>query len=374
MIRRLAPFLAALVLLALVPATAAAGTTEFPPGYEAYHTYDEMVADITAMAAAHPDIVALSVIGHSYEGRALYAVKISDNVNTDENEPEVVFTGLTHAREHMGLEQVLALMHWLVDDYGQPGNQRTDAIVNSTEIWVLPEMNPDGAEFDISGGHFHEWRKNRQPNPGSPYIGTDLARNYPFMWGCCGGSGKNPSSMYYRGAAPMSAPEARAERDFIKSRVVDGKQQIRLLISFHSHARRILYPYGYTQDPVPPTMTLKDHQMLVALSNGMAARNGYSVMQGSHWYITSGGGGDWMYHKYRILPFTIELPPGVGAPNGYLTSDHIGPVTEHNREALLWFLEQAGCPSAAIGDPCRPASTIAPSPSPMPSSGGFVAE
>ena len=77
-----------------------------------------MVADIQAVEAAHPDIVHVFSIGKSYQGRDIWAAKISDNVATDEAEPEVLFDALHHAREHLTIEQALYLLHLLADDYG----------------------------------------------------------------------------------------------------------------------------------------------------------------------------------------------------------------------------------------------------------------
>jgi len=72
-----------LPLGAATPATAAAA--DFPAGDTGYHTYAEMVADVAATAAAHPDIVQRISIGKSYQGRTIWAVKISHNVTIDEN-------------------------------------------------------------------------------------------------------------------------------------------------------------------------------------------------------------------------------------------------------------------------------------------------
>ena len=63
-------------------------------------------------------------------------------------------------------------------------------------------VNPDGAEYDISGGQFHNWRRNRQPIPGSNSIGIDLNRNWGYMWGCCHGSSGKPGTTTYRGPSP----------------------------------------------------------------------------------------------------------------------------------------------------------------------------
>jgi hypothetical protein len=62
-------------------------------------------------------------IGYSYQGRALWMMKISDNVDTDEDEPEFFVNALIHAREPMGLEATLRFMSYLLDNYG------TDSLV-----------------------------------------------------------------------------------------------------------------------------------------------------------------------------------------------------------------------------------------------------
>ena len=87
-----------------------------------------MVAVLQDAEADHPDIVQMLSIGQSHLGREMWAVKVSDNVATDESEPEVLFDSLHHAREHLSLEQNLALLRWLTDDYGT--NAQITSIVN----------------------------------------------------------------------------------------------------------------------------------------------------------------------------------------------------------------------------------------------------
>ena len=187
-------------LATLIGAVPALGmpADEFPAGYTGYHTYDEMMADINSVIAAHPNIVSKQSIGQSYEGRTIWVIKISDNVSVDQNEPEVLMESLHHAREHLVVEQALELIHLLADNYStNPSTdlqRRVSAIVNSTETWIVPMVNPDGAEYDISGGQFHNWRRNRQPVPGTNTIGIDLNRNWGYMWGCCGGSSGTPGN------------------------------------------------------------------------------------------------------------------------------------------------------------------------------------
>jgi len=333
-----------LPLAAAAPASAAAA--DFPAGKTGYHTYAEMVADVNAVVAAHPTIIQKLAIGHSYQGRTIWAVKISDNVAVDENEPEVLFDGLTHSDEHMGLEMTLHIMHWLVDGYGT--NTRITNIVNSREVWIILAVNPDGAEYDISGGHFHFWRKNRQPNSGTTAIGTDLNRNFGYRWGGGGRTSTNPFAITYRGPFAFSAPETRNVRDFLASRVVNGRQQIRTAITFHEAGRLVMWPYGYTYANVPADMTVQDHDALAIIGKHMAATNGYRPEQASDLYITSGTTRDYEYGMYRIFAYTFEMSV-VDYPDDSL----IPAETGRNKEAVLYLIERASCPLAVLGAATR---------------------
>ncbi len=243
--------------------TSAAVPADFPSYDSGYHTYAEMVTEIKAAQAAHPDIVQVRSIGKSYQGRDIWVAKVSDNVATDENEPEVMFDSMHHAREHLSLEQDLALLRWLTDGYGT--DSRITNIVNTREIWIVFMVNPDGAEYDLTGSPFRSWRKNRQPNAGTTAIGTDVNRNYGYHWACCGGSSSSKSSPTYHGSAAFSTPEARVIRDFMASRRINGRQQIRTAITFHTAGQQILWPYGYTKTDIPGDMNAEDHAALVAL-------------------------------------------------------------------------------------------------------------
>ena len=335
-----------LTLAATMPTATAAAEPEFPNGATGYHTYPEMAAEVSQAATEHPDIVQRFSIGRSYEDRALWAVKISDNVATDEAEPEVLFDGLHHGDEHMSLEMTLAILGWLTDGY-VANDPRVRSLVDGREIFIVFAVNPDGATHDIAGsGTYRNWRKNRQPSPGSSALGTDLNRNYPHRWACCGGSSGTPSSSRYRGPAALSAPEARALSDFVKGRVVNGRQQIRAAISFHTTGRLVMYPYGYTTTNVPPDMTRDDHEAFVAMARRFAATNGYRPIQASDLYISSGTSRDWLYGTYRLFAFTFEMSPD-DAP--FPADAKIDDETGRNRAAVLDLIQLADCPFATIG-------------------------
>ena len=348
---RLGAGLLGLALLAPIAAAAPARAVaaDFPAGKTGYHTYAEMVADIDAVALAHPAIVEKVAIGHSYHGRTIWAVKISDNVTVDENEPEVLFDGLTHADEHMGLEMTLRIMHWLADGYGS--DIRITNIVNTHEIWIILAVNPDGAEYDISGGRFHFWRKNRQPNAGTTAIGTDVNRNFGYHWGIAEGrTSRNPAAGTYMGPKAFSTPEARNVRDFLASRVINGRQQIRAAITFHESGRLVMWPYGYTYADVPADMTTDDHSALAIIGKHMAATSGYHPEQASDLYLTSGTTRDYEYGAYRIFAYTFELSI-VDYPDDSLIPSETG----RNKEAVLYLIERSWCPLSVLGASVRTA-------------------
>ena len=274
---------------------------------------------------------------------------MSDNVADDEAEPEVLLDGSHHAREHITVEQTLDTLDFLADGYGS--DQRVTDAVDSREIWIVFDLNPDGAQYDLGGDPYRAWRKNRQPTPGSSKVGTDLNRNYDYRWGCCGGSSGKPGSLTYRGWKPFSAPETRALRDFVNSRVLGGWQQIRTHITFHSNGKLILWPYGYTRKNVPGDMSSGDHAAFVAMGKKMASLNGYTAQQSSELYITDGDQIDWLYGRHRIFSYTFELYP----TEHYRISDFYPPdeilarETARNRTAILYLIEQADCPWRAAG-------------------------
>ncbi len=221
---------------------------DFPSADSKYHKHTEMNTEIDQRLAAYPSIMSKRVIGKSYQGRDVVAIKVSDNVATDENKPEVLLTFHQHAREHLTVEMALYLLRELGAGYGS--DSRVTDMVNNREIWIVPDLNPDGGEYDIATGSYRSWRKNRQPNFGSSYVGTDLNRNWNYKWGCCGGSSGSTSSETYRGASAESAPEVKVVADFVRGRVVGGKQQIKAGSTSTRTANSCCGPSG-TPRPTP---------------------------------------------------------------------------------------------------------------------------
>ncbi|GGS25623.1 M14 family metallopeptidase [Streptomyces griseoviridis] len=321
---------------------------DFPSADSRYHNYAEMNAEIDARIAAYPGIMSKRVIGKSYQGRDIVAVKISDNVAADENEPEVLFTHHQHAREHLTVEMALYLIRELGAGYGS--DSRVTSMVNGREIWIVPDLNPDGGEYDIATGSYRSWRKNRQPNSGSTAVGTDLNRNWAYRWGCCGGSSGSASSETYRGSAGESAPEVKVVADFVRSRVVGGVQQIKAGIDFHTYSELVLWPFGYTTADTTTGMTADDRNAFAAIGQKMAASNGYTAEQSSDLYITDGSIDDWLWGNQKIFGYTFEMYPASSSGGGFYPPDEvIERETSRNRDAVLQLLENADCMYRSIG-------------------------
>ena len=133
-------------------------------------------------------------------------------------------------------------------------------------------------------------------------------------------------------------------RDFLASRVVDGRQQIRAAISFHEYGRLVMWSYGYTKKNVPADMTATDQAVMARIGRVMAATNGYRPEQASDLYITSGNTHDYEYGVYRIMAYTFEL-----SIKDYPDDSKIRSETGRNKAAVLYLMEHAGCPYSVLG-------------------------
>lgn len=316
---------------------------DFPVEDADYHNYEEVVIELNRIASTHINIAQMVNIGQSVEGRNIYALKVSDNVTTDEDEPEVLYVSLHHAREHLSTEMGLYLAHYLADNYGSLAGPTN--LVNERELWIIPMLNPDGSEYDVSGGYYYWWRKNRRLVSLDVY-GVDLNRNYDYHWGQTGSSG-DPSVETYRGPSPFSELETQAMRDFM-----NAHPDLRTLISFHTYGELIMYPYAYTYEDVPSDMSQNDHDVFVAMAQAMAATNGYTPQQTSDLYLVSGELTDWAYGRHGIFGFTFEMYPGssdAGWQPFYPPDEIIPAQTARNREACEYLAAVADNPYKIIG-------------------------
>jgi hypothetical protein len=137
-------------------------------------------------------------------------------------------------------------------------------------------------------------------------------------------------------------------RDFLASRVVGGRQQIRTAITFHESGRLVMWPYGYTLKDIPRDMTVQDHTALAAIGRAMARTNGYRPEQASDLYVSSGTTRDYLYGVYRVFSYTFEM-----SIKDYPDDSMIASETGRNRESVLYLMERAACPLGVLGAAVR---------------------
>jgi hypothetical protein len=263
-----------------------------------YHTYSEVMVALDSMHAIYPSITTAKMdIGHSLEDSVIWAFKISDNPEVDEDEPEVFYNGLTHAREPIGMEVLLYFMWHLLDNYGT--DSLATYLVDNRELWFVPVVNPEGYcynEYTYPGGG-GMWRKNRR-NCGGGDWGVDLNRNYGYMWGYDDdGSSPYCEDETYRGSGPFSEPSTQAIRDF-----VNGRDFV-MCLDNHAHGMWLLYPWSYDRLYTP------DHNLFVAIAESMAVLNGH--IPGTCWetliYPVNGGSIDWEYAQAGVIAISPEI-------------------------------------------------------------------
>lgn len=192
-----------------VPPTYATPTNFTLGSMGGFYTYAEILWHMDNLATLFPTLVKAKTpisATNTIEGRPLYWMKISDNPNVDESEPEVLYNSAHHAREPGSVSQLIMYMYYLCENYST--NPEAQYLVNNSEMYFIPLVNPDGyvrnETTDPSGGGM--WRKNRRNNGGS--YGVDINRNYGYQW-AYDAIGSSPSgwSETYRGTAAFSEAE-----------------------------------------------------------------------------------------------------------------------------------------------------------------------
>lgn len=212
-----------------------------------YHDLAAIHSILVAKQTALPGICKIRNLSAEFgpsltvEGRAIEAMKISDNVLVDEDEPCILIACSHHAREITTPEEALDLIERLTAGYGV--NATLTNLINTHEIWIVPVVNPDGVNTVWTSNAL--WRKNRKPN-GDGTFGIDLNRNYPHLWAsACPGSTVT-SSETFRGVSAGSEIETQTIMNLSRAR------RFAKVVDFHSYGREVLL--SYVCSPIAPTV------------------------------------------------------------------------------------------------------------------------
>jgi carboxypeptidase T len=278
----------------------------FPQADSRYHDYKAAYSELQSIAAALSDYSSLYSIGKSAEGRDIWCLRLSKTAKSDAAAaaPGSVMIGGHHAREHLSVEIPLLFARWLADNKDKSD---VKAALDSRDIFIIPMLNPDGAEYDIQNGSYRYWRKTTRKLPGGE-MGVDLNRNYSYLWGQ-GGSSADPDDETYMGPSAFSEPETQALKQLF-----DTHANIATCNAYHSYGRVIYYPWSGASADIANAQDLAAHK---AIAKKMGEFTGYTPRKSSDAYISTGDMNDWSYDAHHVFSFTTELDPGNGGVGGF---------------------------------------------------------
>ena len=288
------------------------------------HHYAEYEQMLHELSVTHADIVELRTIGYSAgdESRPIYAMKITDNPSTEENEPELQLVGGIHGDEQISSYVMLSLANYLLDQYHN-SDDRIVRLVDGYEIHIIPVANPHG--------FVHDSRCNADD--------VDINRNFSWAW--------IPGETH--GAEAFDQPESTALME-------DAYEHTYVLsIGGHSGDECISFPWdyigttlslGYPSEYSVDTFTrsfLPAYPLLSGISEEYTRiihENGntnFRAIEGFDWYPAFGTMQDWMYGERGSLALTIEFhdAKGIRGVNSALYRD----VWLEQREAMLQLME-----------------------------------
>jgi len=217
-----------------------------------FYNLAELNAQLDDMVAKYPTLVKKSSIGNTLKGLPTYVIKISDNVDTDEDEPEILYTGMHHAREGMSMMNLIFYMRFLLENYAT--NPSIKEIIDNRELFFIPVSNVDGFNYNTTATNWNASRRMRRKNmqetttsnpnaDGSGGDGVDINRNYPTYWGLNYSNGNTASSATgsadaYRGTSAASEPETQNMMAFVNSR------QFKMAMNYHCYGNWWIRPEG----------------------------------------------------------------------------------------------------------------------------------
>ncbi|XP_030748149.1 carboxypeptidase D [Sitophilus oryzae] len=318
-----------------------------------YHNYDELTNLFRKLETENPEIVKLLSIGRSVKNRELWVLHINSNVqNRSLLTPMFKYVANMHGDESIGRQLMIYLAEYLVLNYGV--NDRVTRLINTTDIYLMPSMNPDGFENSQEG----------LCESKSAYVGRenehsiDLNRDFPDQF--------HPQ----RSGTIISdrQPETRAMITWILSRpfVLSG--------NLHGGAVVASYPYDDSlaggvcckESKSPDNNVFKELALTYAqlhplMKKGNACPNDNfpdGITNGAFWYEVTGGMQDFNYVKSNCFEVTFELSCCKYPPAKNLTIEWY-----YNKEALLTFMEAShwgvkGVVNNELGQPILDADII----------------
>jgi len=326
------------------------------PGYSCYRTVTQTIDDLEALAAAHPDLAEIQVIGSTWQQQQGSAdgddivVMILRNQASPHPQAPLVVMAAQHARELATAEIATRFAETLLQQQAVDPDIRW--LLDHRAIHIIAQLNPDGRRQVESGAAF--WRKNNNEtacpggNLSTSWPGIDLNRNSSFLWGNQSSSG-NPCSQVYRGTVASSEPETQSIQSYLASVFAAQRPATDLtspapddteglFISIHSFGELVLLPWeglGGTNNNNAP-----NHDQLTVLGRKFGFFTDYAV---GRWQLLGPAGGtttDFAYGEFGVAAYTFE----VGTTFQQSCSSFEQTIWPVNRDALIYAARAARRP------------------------------
>lgn len=296
-------------------ATLMADTLAEMANWDRYPTYEVYIEMMNKFATDYPDICKIINIDTTVNGRELLALKISDNVNTNEAEPEFFYTSTMHGDETTGFVLLLRLADSILSNYVVVKD--INNIVNNFEIYINPNANPDGT---YAGG-------NSTVSGATRYNANneDINRDFP-----------DPIN----GEVPPYEQETQAMMNFA------GQHHFVMSVNFHGGIEVVNYPWDVwtttVNAPADADWFIKTGTDYVNTArtinpNYMTSYNSTGVTEGGDWYVIYGGRQDYMNYWHHCKEVTMEI-----SDFKLLPTDSLHNFWNYNKQSLFDYIEEAG--------------------------------
>lgn len=279
-----------------------------------YPSYPQYVDFMTGFATQYPSLCRLDTVGYSLQGRLILTLKISDDVDNEEAEPQVLYTSSIHGDETTAYVLMLHLIDHLLLNYGT--DPELTELINTTEIFINPLANPDGTYHGGDNSVYGAIRYNAN------YI--DLNRNFPDPK-----AGPHPDGNEWQ--AETQAWMAYAEANHFT-----------MAANFHGGAEVFNYPWD-TWIKLPAD---DDWWQFVGREWADTVHKygppGYftfmnnGVTNGNAWYEITGGRQDYMNYWHQCREVTLEISDIKLLPVSQLL-----PHWDYNYRAFINYIKQS---------------------------------
>ncbi len=254
--------------------------------WDTYPTYQQYVDLMCSFMADYPHLCKVYEIGTTPGGHSLLFIKISDNPDEKEAEPEFMYTASMHGDELPPYVLMLRYIDYLLSNYGQ--DDRITHLIDNIEIWINPLANPDGAyyynDFSVVGAK----RFNLS--------GVDLNRNFPDPQ-----IGGHPDGNSYQ-AETLSMMNFMEEHNFVLS------------ANMHTGAEVVNYPWDTWSKLhadnswyVFISKEYADTAQFYSPSGYLTGVSGTGYINGFTWYTTNGSRQDYANYFLHCREVTLEL-------------------------------------------------------------------